>query len=350
MNEIKNGYMFRPAIWEPVGLMLGLGGPSGSGKTYSGMRIASGIVGSGNRFAVIDTENKRSRYYVKYFSFDVVDLVPPYRPDNYFGAIEAAIKRGYKAIIVDSMSHEHAGEGGVLEWQAEELNTLVERAKKREPNTPDWELEKRLGPKSWIEPKMSRKKTIQKLLFASTSIPIIVCFRAEEKLFIKKIKKDGREETIFVTEWAPVCGKEYPYEMTAFLMLSYDKPGYPQALKLQEQHKHLFPPDKQITEDCGKRIAEWAKGGDKEKILPVEESDIPSPEEEQEALKERGMIQSENVELIPFEKYKQDMNRAITREEVGKVFKEFVKGSHSKEILDQAAQLANDRQVELKKK
>jgi len=85
-------------------------------------------------------------------------------------------------------------------------------------------------------------------------------------------------------------------------------------------------------------------------VLKPIESDIPTSEEEQKALKEKGMIQSENANLTPFEQYKETMKKVTTKEEVGKLFKEFVKDSHSKEILDQAAQLANERQIELKKK
>ncbi len=95
-------------------------------------------------------------------------------------------------------------------------------------------------------------------------------------------------------------------------------------------------------------------GKPKEEIPPSNlkpiESDIPSPEEEQKALKERGMTKFKDPESTPFEKYKADISQITTKEEVGKLFKEFVKDSHSKEILDQAAQLANDRQVELRKK
>jgi hypothetical protein len=32
-------------------------------------------------------------------------------------------------------------------------------------------------------------------------------------------------------------------------------------IKLQEQHKALFPTGRLIDEDCGRRIAEWAAGG-----------------------------------------------------------------------------------------
>jgi hypothetical protein len=269
---VMSEYVFKDAIWEPTGLLVGLGGPSGSGKTYSAMRLATGIVGQGNKFAVIDTENKRSRYYANEFSFQVIDLEPPYRPSKYYDAIRAAKQAGFKATVIDSMSHEHAGEGGVLEWHEEILSGLVSRAKQRDSSTPEWKLEERLGPKSWIEPKMSRKKTIQQMLMASMCMPIIVCFRAEEKLFIKK----NGNKTEMVTEWAPVCGKEYPYEMTCFLMLNYDNPGYPLSLKLQSQHKSLFPSDKQLDENAGAAIRTWMENGGRPK-----KQDQPSKEEVQ---------------------------------------------------------------------
>jgi len=39
------------------------------------------------------------------------------------------------------------------------------------------------------------------------------------------------------------------------------RPGIPRPIKLQDQHKILFPLDKPITEESGKLIAQWAAGG-----------------------------------------------------------------------------------------
>ena len=44
-------------------------------------------------------------------------------------------------------------------------------------------------------------------------------------------------------------------------LLTPDAPGYPKPIKLQEQHKALFPLDKPINEESGRLIAEWASGG-----------------------------------------------------------------------------------------
>ena len=37
--------MFRPAVRQNVGLLIGLAGSSGSGKTYTAMRLAKGMAG-----------------------------------------------------------------------------------------------------------------------------------------------------------------------------------------------------------------------------------------------------------------------------------------------------------------
>ena len=257
-------YSFRPAIREQVGLLIGLIGPSGSGKTYSAMRLAAGIVGIGNRFAVIDTEAGRSRHYADQFEFDVCDLAPPFRPDAYAEAIRAADKAGYKAIVVDSVSHEWAGEGGVLEWQDEELDRMA---------GDDYRKREACKMAAWIKPKTSHKAMIQKLL--QTHAQLILCFRAEEKV---KMEKDQNNRTVIVPQgFQPICSKEMPYELTCSFLMLPDKPGVGQALKLQEQHKAMFPTGALIDENSGKRIAEWAAGGAKRTTATSAPSDSPPP-------------------------------------------------------------------------
>ena len=52
-------------------------------------------------------------------------LLLAFRPEAYSEAITAAVEGGYQAIIVDSVSHEHAGEGGLLDWHDEELDRMA---------------------------------------------------------------------------------------------------------------------------------------------------------------------------------------------------------------------------------
>jgi hypothetical protein len=332
------GFTFRPAVREAVALLIGGIGPSGGGKTFTAMRLASGIVGKGKKFAIIDTEARRSLHYAGMFDFDMGELKPPFRPQAYAEAIKAADEAGYKAIIVDSFSHEWAGEGGILDWQEEELTRMAGE---------DWKRREACKMASWIKPKMAHKQMVQRLLQVRANL--ILCFRAEEKI---AMEKDSQGKMVIVPKgWQPICEKNLPYELTVSFLLTPDRPGCPHPIKLQEQHKALFPLDKQINEESGKGISEWATGNGtiKKEIQP--ESDIPSPEEEQEALKEKGMIQSDLTPLNPYEEYEQAMNRATTREEISELFKEFVKNPRiPKEQLDRAAQLANEKQGVLRKK
>jgi hypothetical protein len=112
---------------------------------------------------------------------------------------------------------------------------------------------------------MAHKAMVQKLL--QVRAHIIICLRAESKIDFVKDPKTGKTEAVPMVSptgkdgWIPVCEKTFPFEMTASFLLTADKPGVPRVIKRQKQHEHLFPTDKPITEDSGRRIAEWAAGG-----------------------------------------------------------------------------------------
>jgi hypothetical protein len=249
-----NSFSFRPAVRENVGLLIGLAGSSGSGKTYTAMRLAAGIAGD-RPFAVIDTEAGRAKHYADQFRFDHGDLRPPFRPEAYEQAIVAADEAGYPVIVVDSMSHEHAGEGGLLDWHEEEFQRMGGRDAVKMT--------------AWIKPKMAHKQMVQRLL--QVRAHLILCFRAEEKIEIIKVMEDGKQKTKIVPKesptglsgWIPVCEKTLPYELTASFLLTADAPGVPKPIKLQAQHHALFPLDRPITEESGRLIASWATGGQK---------------------------------------------------------------------------------------
>lgn len=249
-----SNFTFRPAKRENVGLMIGLAGGTGSGKTFSALRLASGIAGE-QRFGLIDTEAGRAKHYADQFDFDHGDLVPPFRPSAYIEAIQVADKAGYPVIVVDSFSHVWAGDGGVLDWQEEELDRMA---------GDDWRKREACRMASWIKPKMGHKAMIQKLL--QIRAHLIFCLRAEEKIEMKKNAK-GKMEIVpkegptGLNGWMPICEKNFPFELTASFLLTADKPGILHPIKLQEQHRDLFPTGKHIDEDAGKRITKWASGG-----------------------------------------------------------------------------------------
>lgn len=253
-------FQIQKAVRGNVGLFIGLAGGTGSGKTYSAMRIAKGIVGEGKRFGFVDTENKRASHYADEFDFDVINFEAPYSSERYEKAVYQLFHKGYGAIVVDSASHEHDGYGGYLDTQTHDLEERINRYMKKYPQSKEWEVREKLTPSSWAGPKMSRKRMMQTLLACSSTVPIIFCFRAEEKVFMSQ---DGKLVARKVPEWEPTCGKGMPFEMTVYFMLYTDKPGMiGKAIKLPAQHKNIFPLDKLLDESCGKAIAEWAKGGE----------------------------------------------------------------------------------------
>lgn len=247
-------FTFRPAVRENVGLLIGLAGASGAGKTYTAMRLATGIAGD-KPFCVIDTEAGRAKHYADRFHFDHGDLAPPFRPERYAEAIAAADAAGYPVIVVDSMTHEWSGDGGVLDWQEEELTRMA---------GDDWKKREAVKMAAWIRPKQGHKHMVAKLL--QVRAHLILCFRAEEK--IDMVRGDDGKMKIVPKQgpggfkgWLPICEKNLPYELTASFLLTADAPGVPQPIKLQEQHRALFPLGQPITEESGRAIAAWASGG-----------------------------------------------------------------------------------------
>jgi hypothetical protein len=96
-------------------IKLALQGPSGSGKTYSSLLLANGLVGNWHQIAVIDTENNSSHLYSHLGNFNVLSLSEPFSPERYIEAIEICEQAGMKAVIVDSISQEWEGSGGIIE-------------------------------------------------------------------------------------------------------------------------------------------------------------------------------------------------------------------------------------------
>ncbi|WP_434132711.1 ATP-binding protein [Sporomusa sphaeroides] len=104
--------IFQKAERRKAKLRLALCGPSGSGKTYSSLKIAKGM---GGKIAFIDTENGSGQLYCDIADYDVAEIAPPFSVDKYIGAIKEAEAAGYDILIIDSLSHAWAKQGGILD-------------------------------------------------------------------------------------------------------------------------------------------------------------------------------------------------------------------------------------------
>lgn len=107
---------FRKAERKKAKARIAIIGPAGGGKTYSGLLIAFGLVGPEGKVAVIDTEHGSAELYSHLGDYDCLQLDPPFSVGKYLEAIRLAERKGYQALLVDSLSHAWAGPGGLLEF------------------------------------------------------------------------------------------------------------------------------------------------------------------------------------------------------------------------------------------
>jgi hypothetical protein len=101
-----------------VKLKMAVQGPSGSGKTWGALALARNLWPEG-KICLIDTENESASLYADSFDFDTIPLGPPFGTGRYLECIEAAVKGGYDVLIIDSITPQWDGEGGILRRKEE---------------------------------------------------------------------------------------------------------------------------------------------------------------------------------------------------------------------------------------
>lgn len=104
----------RKAERKKAKLRLGIAAPSGAGKTYSSLLLAFGL---GGKVGLIDTEHGSGDLYAHLGDYDIIGIEAPYTVQKYLQAIKAFEAAGYSTIIIDSLSHAWAGDGGLLDKQ-----------------------------------------------------------------------------------------------------------------------------------------------------------------------------------------------------------------------------------------
>lgn len=272
MNAPRN-FQFKDAAdsrsERQVPLLIGIMSPSGGGKTFSALRLATGMqeVLGGDIFG-IDTENGRMLHYADRFKFKHMDFTPPFGSLDYLEALRYANKQGARITIVDSMSHEHIGEGGYLETAEAVVDRIAGQDYKKR------EAVKMLG---WAKAGPLRQKMIEGI--KQLDGVFIFCFRAKEKT--KPVRKEGKTEVIDMG-FMPIAGEEWVYEMAVNCMLEPRSEGVPtwrsdhvgerMMMKLPDHFKPVFRNGEPLSEDIGRALARWSLN-DK----PKPEAERPSP-------------------------------------------------------------------------
>lgn len=239
-------------------LLIGLMGPPGGGKTKSALRIADGMAKvRGGKPLLIDTEAGRALRYHKSrpggtHDFDYIQFTPPFIPAHFMDAIKQGVEMKAACIIVDSMSDEHEGEGGVLDWHDREVPNMGGN---------EWA--------AWSKPKASRRVLISGI--QQIRIPVILTFRAREKTTTKKENKGGRVRDVPVNiGFMPIAPAEIVHTLDLVGLIpprangvpiwNSPKEGEEFMLKLPEFLSPLIEKGAPLDERLGEALALWQKG------------------------------------------------------------------------------------------
>lgn len=258
MND--RSFKLQPAVRERVPLLVGLAGPSGWGKTYTALELATGMQEVvGGDIIVIDTENRRALHYAENFKFQHLDFGAPFGSLDYLSALRFAADQNPAAIVIDSMSHEHEGPGGLIDMHAKEVERMAGN---------DYAKQQRVQMLAWQKPKAARRALLNGLV--SLNQNVIMCFRAGEKS--KPGKDDSGKSAVIEQGFTPIAAPEFVYEMTVCALLrpneigkgvptwQSDKPGEYSAIKMPGQFQGMFKSGQPINRAHGRALAEWARG------------------------------------------------------------------------------------------
>ena len=227
--------MFQKATRKKAKLRMALIGPSGSGKTYSALELAKGL---GGTIAMIDTERGSGSLYADVADYDVLELEPPFTPQKYIDAIKGAEAAGYSVVIIDSLSHAWAGEGGILD-----IHDNATRAM-RSGN----------GYMAWKDVTPQHEKIINAIL----GTPLHVISTIRTKTAYEVVEDERGKKAPKKIGLAPIQRQGMEYEFTCVLDLAVDS-HIATASKDRTgmyDNKHFL-----ITEQTGKDLLAWLDSG-----------------------------------------------------------------------------------------
>jgi hypothetical protein len=228
-------FQIRQAKRSATKLRLLLAGPSNSGKTWGSLEVAKGL---GGRCVVIDTEQGSSDLYDSLHDFGVIDLAPPFTPERYIAAIQAAEDGGADVIIVDSISHEWNGSGGCLE--------LVDEIARAQFRGNTWSAYSVITPR--------HRAFIDRMLRSSAHI--IATGRAKTET--AQVDEGGKKRvTKLGMKTETRDGVEY--EFTVVLDLIHD--GHFATVSKDRTGLFAGHDPKPITVETGRKLAAWLAGG-----------------------------------------------------------------------------------------
>lgn len=229
---------FRKAERRKAKLRLGISGPSGAGKTYSALMIASGMT-NWDKIAVIDTENGSADLYAHLGGYGVLTLRPPYDPQKYVDAIKAAETEGFEVIIIDSLTHAWAGEGGLLEQVDKQAGATGNKFT------------------AWAKITPKHNQLVESLLKSPAHI-IATTRSKQEYILTEETNSMGKKVQVpKKVGMAPIQREGMEYEFTLFLDMSLDHTAFASKDRTGLFDGTYFKP----TTETGHQLLQWLETG-----------------------------------------------------------------------------------------
>lgn len=253
----------RKALRKQAKIKLALQGSAGSGKTFSALLLASGMT-AWSKIALIDTENHSADLYAHLGEFNVLQLSKPFSPERYISAIEICEQVGMEVIIVDSITHEWEGSGGILDIHG---------------NMPGNSFT------NWSKITPRHNAFVQKILESPCHIICSIRTKTDyvlsekngkmvpEKVGMKGITRDGMDY-----EFTIVFDLDLKHNATA----SKDRTGL-----------FMDKPEAIITQEHGRRILQWCKKGTSLEEVILQVNSATSIEQLRQLYKENPEYQAQ---------------------------------------------------------
>lgn len=227
-------FQIRKAERKQAKLRIGLFGSSGSGKTMSALKLARGLT-DWNKICILDTENNSADLYSHLGDYNVINIEAPYTPEKYIEALNAATNAGMEVIIIDSITHEWAGKGGILEL-SDELGKAAKNS-------------------FMVWGKLTPRHNAFIDAITSCPVDIICCGRSKQEYVINQQEKNGKMINVPEKVGLKAITREgFDYEMTVSFEIAINH-----YATTSKDRTGLFMdrPEFIINEEMGKIIKEW---------------------------------------------------------------------------------------------
>lgn len=256
--------LFQRAVRYRRPVSMAIAGPTGSGKTYGALRLAYGLTGDWDKIFMVNLDPPLNGVgyagdpfgEYRYYQFE-----PPFDASRLIRVLKAAEREGAGAIIIDTLTHVWAGQGGLRE--VHDLmpgNSFANWAKVN----PIWDA-------------------LIEYLTVGHKVHVISCIRSNMTYELEQVDESGRTKlAVKIVGLTPTIRPNTEYEFPLFVTLRRDD----HRADILTQRGNMIPQDLialdgtiELTEELGQALAAWVdQGVEGEAPKPAP---VPAPEKPQ---------------------------------------------------------------------